>query len=107
MVWRALKDAHSKRKSLSIIWLALTSAYGSVPQMLILFALRTYKIPKDWITLVIKCYDWLWGRKSASGISHDWHQYEKGIHAGCTISLILFLAAFNMNLEYVSRAGLP
>ena len=71
MVRAALKDAHSKRRSLSIIWLDLANAYGSVPHMLILFALRRYKIPEDWITLVIKYYDGLWGRTSASGVASD------------------------------------
>ena len=59
--------------------------------MLILFALKRYKIPEDWITLVIKYYDGLWGRTLASGVSCDWYQHEKGILAGCTISVILFL----------------
>ena len=85
MVWAALKDAHSKGRSLSIIWLDLANAYGSVPHMLILFALRRCKIPEDWITLVIKYYDELWGRTSASGLPSDCYRYEKGIFAGCTI----------------------
>ena len=37
----------------------------------------------------------------------DWYQYEKEIFAGCTISVILFLAAFNVILEYVTQARLP
>ena len=28
-------------------------------------------------------------------------RYERGIFAGCTISVILFVAAFNVILEYV------
>ena len=107
MIWAALKDARSKGRSLSTIWLDLANAYGSVPHMLIIFALRRYKIPEDWITLVIKYYDGHWGRTSAGGVSSDWHRYEKGIFAGCTISVILFIVAFNVILEYVSRIGLP
>ena len=103
----ALKDARNKRRSLSIIWLILTKAYGSISQMLILFALRRYKIPEDWITMVIKHDDGLWARKSARGVASDWYQYEKGIFSGCTISVILFIPAFKVILEYVSQAGLP
>ena len=73
IVWAALKDAWSKRRSLSILWLDLANAYGSVPHMLILFAWRRYKIPEDWITLVIKYYDGLWRRTSASGVVSDWY----------------------------------
>ena len=93
MVWAALKDAPSKGRSLSIVWLDLANPYGSVSHVLILFALRRYKIPEDWITVVIKYCDGLWGRK--------------GIFAGCTITVVMFLAAFNVTLEYVSQAGLP
>ena len=53
MVWVALKDAHSKQRSLSIIWLDLANAYGLVRHMLILFVMRRYKIPEEWITLVL------------------------------------------------------
>ena len=108
MVWAALKDIRSKGRSLSIIRLDLANAYGSVPHLLILFALRRYKIPEDWKTLVIKYDNGLWRRTSASGVASDWYQYEKeGISAGFTISVILFLVTFNVILEYVSRAGLP
>ena len=48
-----------------------------------------------------------WGRTSTSGVATDWYQYEKRIFVGCIIQVILFLAAFNVILEYVSQAGLP
>ena len=73
MVLAALKGVRNKRRSLSTIWLNLTNAYGSVSQMLILFALRRYNIPEGWITMVIKHYDGLWGRKSARGVASDWY----------------------------------
>lgn len=69
----ALKDTRCKGRSLSIIWLDLASAYGSVPHMLILFAGRRCKILEDWITLLMKYYNGLWAGTSASGISYDWH----------------------------------
>ena len=56
---------------------------------------------------MIKYYNGLWGRTLASGAASDWYQHEKRIPAGCTISVILFLAAFYVILEYVSQAGLP
>ena len=92
MVWGALKDARSKGRSLSITWLDLANA----------FCIKKVKIPEDWITLVIKYYDGLWGKTPVSGVASDWYRYEKGIYAGCTISVILFLAAFNVILEYLS-----
>ena len=45
---------------------------------------------------MIKYYDGLQGTSSASGVYSDWHQYNKEIFAGCTISVILFLAEFTV-----------
>ena len=101
MVWSALKDARKSKSSLAVLWLDLANAYGSVPHKLILFALRRYQVPEDWIDLIMAYYDGLWGKTSASGVSSDWMRYERGIFAGCTISVILFVAAFNVILEYV------
>ena len=101
MVWSALKDARSSRKSLAVLWLDLANAYGSVPHKLIVFSLRRYGVPEEWIGLIMAYYDGLWGRTSASGVSSEWFQYQRGIFAGCTISVVLFVAAFNVILEYV------
>ena len=96
MVWSALKDARKGKKDLATIWLDLANAYGSVPHKLILFALRRYQVPDRWIELIMAYYDGLWGRTSASGVSSEWMRYERGIFAGCTISVVLFVAAFNV-----------
>ena len=105
MVWATLNDAKSNKKSLAILWLDLANAYGSVPHKLIEFVPRRYKVPDDWIELVLSYYDGLWGRLSSKGAS-EWVRYEVGIFAGCTVSVILFLAAFNLILEYVDRGDL-
>ncbi len=46
-------------------------------------------------------YDGLWGRTSSPAVSSEWMRYERGIFAGCTISVVLFVAVFNVILEYV------
>ena len=105
MVWSALKDARKNKKDVAAIWLDLANAYGSVPHKLIVFALRRYHVPDTWVELIMSYYDGLWGRSSASGVSSDWMRYERGIFAGCTISVVLFVAAFNVILEYVDAGG--
>ena len=102
MVWSALQDARESKQSLAVLWLDLTNAYGSVPHKLIAFALRRYRVPEVWIDLIMAYYDGLWGRTSTERVTSDWARYERGIFAGCTISVILFVAAFNVLLEYVS-----
>ena len=101
MVWSALKEAKSTRSRLAMLWLDLANAYGTVPHKLIEFALRRYHVPESWIKLILNYYDGLWGRSSSSGSYSNWSRYEKGIFAGCTISVILFLAAFNVFMEFV------
>ena len=71
MVWSALKEARTSRRTLAILWLDLDNAYGSVPHKLIQFALRRYLVPEDWIDLIMAYYDGLWGRTTSSGISSD------------------------------------
>ena len=106
MVWAAVRDAKTKKKPLALLWLDLANAYGSVPHKLIEFALKRYKVPQIWIDLILDYYDGLWGRSSSRGTSSDWFRYERGIFAGCTISVILFLLAFNVLLDYIDRPGI-
>ena len=106
MVWSALKDCKSKRQSIAILWLDLANAYGSVPHQLIAFALRRYGVPEDWINLVLNYYDGLWSRSTTGSATSQWFRYELGIFAGCTISVILFIAAFNIIIEFVAAGNL-
>ena len=36
----------------------------------------------------------------------SWHQHFKGIFAGCTLSIILFLAGINVVIEYTLASSL-
>ena len=106
MVWNLLRDAKTNKKPLVLLWLDLANAYGSVPHKLIELGLRRYKVPEPWIKLVLDYYDGLWGRSSGDSVKSEWVKYEKGIFAGCTVSVILFLLAFNLIIEYI-QAGKP
>ena len=74
---------------------------------LIVFALRRYGVPEFWIDLILSYYNGLWGRWRAGEVWSSWHLYEKGIFPGCTLSVILFLAAMNVILEYVVVEDVP
>ena len=69
MMWSALKDARKRRRSLASVWLDLANAYGYVPCRLIVFALKRYQVPPDWIDLIMAYYDRLWGRTSSPTVS--------------------------------------
>ena len=106
MMWSALKDAKKNKGSLSVLWLDLANAYGSVPHNLIVFALRRYGVPERWVNIIRQYYWGLWGRSSSKAAASDWIQYEKGVFAGCPVSVILFLLAFNIVIEFV-KLGKP
>ena len=106
MVWAAIKDARKNRTSLALLWLDLANAYGSVPHQLIKVALKRYHVPEVWADALLAYYDGLWGRSSSSGVNSDWVRYEKGIFAGCPASVILFLMAFNLIIEYVELGNI-
>ena len=100
LVWSALKDARQRKTSLANIWLDIANAYGSIPHRLIFFALRRYGVPNQWITLIKNYYFGLYTKSFSKTAPSDWHQHFRGIFAGCTISIILFLAGINVIIEY-------
>ena len=100
MVWSALKEAHSTRSSLANIWLDIANAYGSIPHRLLFFALDRYGVDPHWISLIKMYYSGIYSRSFSQSTSSSWHQHFKGIFAGCTLSIILFLAGINVVIEY-------
>ena len=107
MMWSGLQDARKRRKNITTIWLDLANAFGSVPHSLIEFVLTRYGIPPDWIELIMLYYHGMWGRVSTSKSHSHWIKLECGIFAGCTVSVIIFLAAFNIFLEYLDSIPVP
>ena len=100
-VWSALKEASVSKATLAAIWLDIANAYGSVPHRLIFFALERYGVPIKWINLIKNCYSGLWSKSFSNNAPSDWHCHRKGIFIGCTGSIILFLSAMNVVIEYV------
>ncbi|MGY8822248.1 MAG: reverse transcriptase domain-containing protein [Pseudomonadales bacterium] len=100
MVWSSLSEARERKENLSVIWLDVANAYGSIPHKLIFFALRRYGVPEKWITIISKYYAGLWSKSFSDTAPSDWHCHMKGIFTGCTISIILFLSGMNIILEY-------
>ena len=100
MVWSALKSAKSTKQGLCAAWLDIANAFGSVPHRLIFFALKRYGIPDRFINLIRKYYSGLWSKSFSEDAPSDWHQHLRGIFVGCTSSIILFLAAINVIIEF-------
>ena len=99
-VWSALKDARQNNTTLATAWLDIANAYGSIPHRLIFFALRCYGVHEQWITLIQKYYSAIYTKSFSKTAPSNWHQHFRGIFAGCTISIILFLSGINVIIEY-------
>ena len=106
VVWKELKSSKSEKNNVSAIWLDIANAYGSVPHQLIFFSLKRYGVPDCWISLFLKYYGGLWSISGSDSAPSSWHHHQKGIFAGCTVSIILFLSAINVVIEYISVATL-
>ena len=106
-VWSALKEARSNKSDLATIWLDIANAYGSIPHKLIFFALKRYGVHDHWISLVQNYYVGIYSKLFSESAPSNWHQHQRGIFAGCTLSIILFLAGMNIILEYVLVACAP
>ena len=107
MVWHALKEARTHKSTLATIWLDIANAYDSIPHKLIIFDLRRYGISPQWIRLVENYYKGIFSKSFSESATSAWHRHHPGIFAGCTLYIILFLAAMNIILEYSVQLKVP
>ena len=92
MVWHALKEERAQKSNLAVIWLDISNAYGSIPRKLIVFALHRYGFSPQWIRLIETYYKGIFSKSFSQSATSSWHRHQWGIFAGCTLSIILFLA---------------
>ena len=103
MAWEGLKQANTQNRDIATIWLDIANAYGTIPHQWIFLALQRYGISKTWIDIVRNYYEGLWSKSHSDCSPSSLLRHEKGIFAGCTFSIILFLAGFNIILEYTQQ----
>ena len=100
LVWSALQNSTAESSDLTAIWLDIANAYGSVPHQLIFSALQRYNVPSSWIALVKVYYENIYSKCFSELSPSHWQQHFRGIFVGCTLSIILFLSAMNMIIEF-------
>ena len=100
MVWASLKDARLNQKGVSTIWLDIANAYCSTPHQLIFHALKRYGVSDHYLSIIKSYFKAVYSKSFSESCPSSWHQQHKGIFAGCTISIILFLAGINLVIEY-------
>ena len=90
-----LQDANSNSRSLTIAWIDLENAYGSVPHNLITFALHHYRVNPYLVDLVHHLYTNL----TASILTPSWSTaafaMEVGVFQGDPLSVSIFNVVIN------------
>ncbi len=98
MIWEQIQTTKREKKDLHVIWLDLANAYGSVPHLLIAYALEFFYIPDNIRTMIMNYFQDMHMCFALKKVTTGWQQLEIGIAMGCSISLILFVAAFEVIL---------
>lgn len=95
VVTQLIREARDHKGDLTVLWLDLANAYGSIPHKLVQTTMTKHHVPHHIADLILDYYNHFRMRVSAGGVTSDWHKLEVGI-TGCTISVILFAVAMNM-----------
>ena len=53
-----------------------------------------------WIKIIQQYYGGIWSKCFQEFSPSSWHHYQRGIFIGCTVSIVLFLAAINVIIEF-------
>ncbi|XP_057673103.1 uncharacterized protein LOC130904394 [Corythoichthys intestinalis] len=91
-----IQEAKVSKSNLTVVWLDLANAYGSIPHNLIDKAMEHYHIPhhiRGMITSYLRGFKF---RFKTVHFTTQWQDLEKGIVTGCTISPILFIMGMNL-----------
>ncbi|KAI8490092.1 hypothetical protein Bbelb_321620 [Branchiostoma belcheri] len=105
MIWHTIQTAKKSRRNLSVVWLDLANAYGSVPHALIKFAMQFLWVPEKVTNYIMLYYDNFYMRFSTSEYTTGWQGLEVGIPMGCAISPILFVLAMEVITRAAERMG--
>ncbi len=89
-------NAKASKGNLTVVWLDLANAYGSIPHALIHAALDHYHIPRHIKGMITSYFGRIQLRFKTAYFTTQWQSLEKGIVTGCTISPILFVIGMNL-----------
>ena len=101
VISQLLKEAVQHKKSLAMVWLDLEKAYPNVPHQLIKYSVEHYNFPPTLSTLIMSDFNRMKMRFTVGKNTTRWQNLEKGIMAGCTVSVVLFITAMNVIISAV------
>ena len=91
-----LREAKETKGDLTVLWLDLANAYGSMPHKPVEEALKRHHVPPSVCDLIADYYKNFRLRACSSTVTSEWQTLEKGIITGCTMSAELFSLTMNM-----------
>ena len=80
-----LREAKENKGDLTVLWLDLANAYGSMPHKLVEEALTRHHVPPSVCDLIADYYKNFRLRACSSSVTSEWQTLEKGIITGCTV----------------------
>ena len=83
-------DAHHKHRSLTVCWLDLANAYGSVHHQLIVYCLQHYHAPNIFLNTVSNIYSDLNAIITSQRWSAQTVPFKTGVFQGDPLSVIIF-----------------
>lgn len=99
LLGESLKDARKYERQITICWIDLENAFGSVQHDLLTFALRWYNFPDLVIDLITSYYSKL---KFTIAVNNEYSkplQYNVGLFQGCCLSPIAFNVVINILID--------
>ena len=97
-----IQDAKRRKKEITVCWLDLANAYGSVSHNLIQFAAEWYHVPETLRNIIFSYYDDLAVKISTDEWTTNKISYEQGLFQGFPLSVVLFLMVFQICLNQLS-----
>ena len=98
-----IKEVVKNKGDLSVIWLDLANAYGTVPHKLIELTLDKYHIPLVFREMIMDYYNCFHIRFTTENFTTTLQQLEIGIITGCTLSVILFCGTMNLIIKSTEK----
>ena len=95
-----LREAKECKGDLTVLWLNLANAYGSMPHKLVEESLKRHHVPPSVCDLIADYYKNFRLRACSSSVTSEWQTLEKGIITGCTVCCPILI-----DYEHASKGG--
>ena len=98
-----IKEARDNKGELSVVWLGMTNAYGSIPHKLVAETRARYHVPNEIQNMLAQYYERFYIRFNVGERTTNWQRLEKGIVTGCTILVIICASAVNLIVKSAEK----